>query len=177
VIRVDPAKCSGCRSCEIACSFAHSGRVGRGLARIKVVKMEGEGLDVPIVCQQCAERPCLKCPEGALSLGPQGQVVVSPTLCTACGACEKLCPTGSIEICEDIPRVCDLCGGDPRCVKKCSMGAISYEPGGGGASQAAHRKEAKGLNPEGRRVAHAMRTTRELRSGWLAKRTKTEDGS
>jgi carbon-monoxide dehydrogenase iron sulfur subunit len=70
----------------------------------------------------------MDCPEDALSLRKQGQVVVSPTLCTSCGICEKACPIGAIEIFNKIVYICDLCGGKPKCVEACTEGAITFEP-------------------------------------------------
>lgn len=128
MIRIDLNKCTGCHRCETACSFAHTGRVNNHLARIKVLNLYESGLDSPVVCVQCKERYCLRCPEDALSLGRQGQVVVSPTLCTSCGVCEKACPIGAIEVFNKIVYVCDLCGGKPKCVEACTEGAISFEP-------------------------------------------------
>ena len=121
MITLELAKCSGCSRCEVNCSFFHSGKIGRSGARIKVVKVEDIGIDYPLVCQQCSERYCTKCPEKAIEVGPLGQIIVSPTLCTACGTCELLCPIGAIELYEEIPLVCDLCGGAPRCVKACTL--------------------------------------------------------
>lgn len=70
----------------------------------------------------------MSCPEDALSLGKQGQVIVSPTLCTSCGVCEKACPIGAIEIFNKIVYVCDLCGGKPKCIEACTEEAITFEP-------------------------------------------------
>ncbi len=84
------------------------------------------GLDGPIVCNQCHERYCMRCPDNAMSLGKNGQVVISPTVCTLCGICEKLCPIGAIEIYDELVYVCDLCGGKPKCIEVCSERAIEF---------------------------------------------------
>jgi carbon-monoxide dehydrogenase iron sulfur subunit len=171
MIRVNFEKCSGCRRCEVNCSFFHSGRVGRNLARIKVVKIEDQGIDFPVVCPACQERYCTKCPESAIEIGPKGQVVVSPTLCSACGACEALCPVGAIELYDEIPRVCDLCGGDPKCVTACTLGAISYEEEAFDAiSLKEFKKQAKGLSPEDKRVRFAFAAFKKLRDQWISAR-------
>jgi carbon-monoxide dehydrogenase iron sulfur subunit len=128
VIRVELSKCTGCQRCETACSFVHTGRINNHLARIKVLNLYESGLDSPVVCIQCKERYCMNCPEGALRLGKRGQVIVSPTLCTSCGVCEKACPIGALEIFDKIVYVCDLCGGKPKCVEACTEGAITFEP-------------------------------------------------
>ena len=171
MIALELAKCSGCSRCEVNCSFFHSGKIGRSGARIKVVKVEEIGIDYPLVCQQCTERYCTKCPEKAIQVGPLGQVIVSPTLCTVCGTCEILCPVGAIELYEEIPLVCDLCGGDPRCVKACTLDAIHYESDLIGAvSLKEFKKESRGLSPEEKRLRYAMTLSRELRDSWSAER-------
>ena len=171
MITLDLARCSGCSRCEVNCSFFHSGKIGRSGARIKVVKIEDIGIDYPVVCQQCQERYCTKCPEKAIQVDSLGQVIVSPTLCTACGTCEILCPIGAIELFEEIPLVCDLCGGDPRCVKACTLDAIHYESDLTDAvSLKEFKKESRRLSPEEKRLRYAMTLSRELRDSWSAKR-------
>ncbi|UCF94486.1 MAG: 4Fe-4S dicluster domain-containing protein, partial [Desulfobacterales bacterium] len=68
MITLELAKCSGCRRCEVHCSFFHSGKVGRSGARIKVVKIEAQGIDFPVVCQHCRERFCTQCPQNAIQV-------------------------------------------------------------------------------------------------------------
>ncbi len=173
MIIVDASKCSGCSRCEVACAFFHTGMTGRGSARIKVVRIERIGIDFPVICQHCVERYCVKCPENAIEIGQLGQVVISPTLCVSCGICETLCPIGAIELFEDVPYVCDLCGGDPRCVKACTLGAIRYEPDISGDISLKHYKsKSKSLTPEQKRVDFALASTKSLRETWEAKRRK-----
>lgn len=171
MILIDMAKCSGCRRCEVHCSFFRTGKIGRSSARIKVVKIEDQGLDFPVVCRQCRERYCTHCPENAVTVGDLGQVIVSPTLCTSCGACEKSCPIGAIELFEGIPHVCDLCGGEPRCVQSCTLGAISFNPQSAESmSLKEFKKEKHGLNPEEKRTRFALAMGKILREQWLRQR-------
>ncbi len=171
MITLELDKCSGCSRCEVNCTFFHSGRIGRSAARIKVVKIEALGIDYPVVCQQCREQYCTRCPENAIEIGPLGQVIVSPTLCTACGTCEIMCPIGAIELFEEIPRVCDLCGGDPRCVKACTLGAIHYEPDvKGTVSLKEFKKGSRNLGPEEKRLRYALASAKDLREQWVAER-------
>lgn len=173
MIRIEASKCSGCRRCEVNCSFFHSGKVGRNGSRIKVVKIEDRGIDVPVVCQQCEERYCTKCPESAITVGQMGEIVVSPTLCIACGDCESKCPIGAIELFNEIPHVCDLCGGDPRCVQECNLGAIIFEPN---VTQAVSLKDMRRKNrrvsPEVKRVRFAEAVSQDMRDYWFSRRRK-----
>lgn len=167
MIRVDISKCTGCRRCEVACVFFHTGRVNSSLARIKVLNLYETGIDGPIVCQQCRERYCMCCPADALTIGSFGQVIVSPTLCTLCGACAKACPIGAIEIFNEIVYVCDLCGGRPKCVEACTEEAIIYEPEESGhLSLAVFKQETKKMNPSQRRQFYLKELGIELRKKW-----------
>jgi len=173
MITLELAKCSGCSRCEVHCSFFHSGKIGRSGARIKVVKIENIGIDFPVVCQQCQERYCTKCPEKAIEIGSLGQVIVSPTLCTACGTCEIMCPIGAVELYEEIPHVCDLCGGDPRCVKACTLDAIHYEPNVTEKVRLQeYKKGSRNLNPEEKRLRYALASAQDLRDHWVAERRR-----
>lgn len=170
---IDPNKCSGCRRCEIHCSFYHSGKTGYSGARIKVEKVETIGLDFPVVCHQCREHYCTRCPQEAISITDRGSIEVSPTLCDLCGACEKLCPIGAIEIYNDIPHVCDLCGGSPRCVEACKMGAIEYVAGTQRTiSLALVKKRSKNKHPALKRFEYALQGSETLRDNWLRNRRK-----
>jgi|GEM_PF-257402 len=171
MIRLDVSKCSGCRRCEVACAFFHEERVSRGMSRIKVVKIEDKGIDVAVVCQQCQERYCMKCPESAIAVGEMGQILVDLERCTGCGACEKQCPIGAIEMFDDTPFVCDLCGGDPQCVRECTLGAITFEPRVMEiVSLKDMRKKTRGLTPEAKRVHFALITSHDTRERWLDRR-------
>ena len=124
-----------------------------------------------MVCQQCAERYCVACPENALVLGPLGQVVVSPTLCSECGACTRSCPIGAIEPVDGIAYVCDLCGGDPRCVPACTQGAISFASGAAGTVElAAFKPGSERLAPSHKRAVYVHALGRAVRDGWQVAR-------
>jgi len=118
----DYLKCSGCRMCEIACSLHHEGKIWPEASRIRVFMLV-PGVEAPHLCVQCKDYPCVNsCPYEALSINEKtGAVIVDKEKCTACGVCIKKCP-------GDIPHlhpnrkyvvICDLCGGDPECVKIC----------------------------------------------------------
>ncbi len=168
---IDSGKCSGCRRCETHCSFFHSGRTGHLGARIKVEKNENIGIDFPVVCHQCQEHYCTKCPQSAISITERGSIEVSPTLCDLCGACETLCPIGAIEIYNEIPHVCDLCGGQPKCVDACEMGAIELIPEEKQKiSLKLYKKITKKMSPAEKRYTYAMSESKSVRETWLKNR-------
>jgi len=167
---LDPSKCSGCRRCETQCSFYHTGKVGRSLARIKVVKMEDVGIDFPVFCRLCRERHCMDCPQSAITVGSFGEIVVDPDLCIGCGTCEELCPIGAIELHGEFPYVCDLCHGEPRCVEACTMGALAFTAGKA-ETVSLHGGE-KGLVCEEKRVQYALLSSQVLRAEWAAGRNQ-----
>jgi carbon-monoxide dehydrogenase iron sulfur subunit len=170
LIQVDLGKCTGCKKCEVACSFFHTGKVSNRLARIKVLNLYEIGIDGPVVCVQCKERYCLNCPEEALTVGSQGQIVVSPTMCTLCEACEQSCPIGAIAICDDIVYVCDLCGGKPKCVEACTEGAISFvREEAKGPSLKTIKKETRKMSPTQKRQFYLKRNGVALREKWSRK--------
>lgn len=131
---VDEAKCSGCRACELVCSFAHDGAYAPGRACIQVTKQDSAGLDRPQVCRQCGTAPCVTaCPAGALTKDPQTKaVLVVRDKCLGCRQCARVCAFDAIHFDNDgKPLLCDLCGGAPRCVQKCPTGAIAFGVKGG----------------------------------------------
>jgi len=166
MIQIDMSKCTGCRRCETACAFFHTGRTSHRLSRIKVLNIYETGIDGPLVCCQCQERYCLGCPEKALSLGSLGQVISSPTLCLLCGTCEKGCPIGALEIFDGFVYVCDLCGGKPKCVEACTEKAIFLIDEKGKASLADIKSEAAGMNPSHKRRLYISKLGKDIRRKW-----------
>ena len=67
-IVVDLGRCTGCRTCEQVCSFAHEGVFGTAHARIQVLRRDVLALEAK-VCVHCAEADCVAvCPTGALAI-------------------------------------------------------------------------------------------------------------
>ncbi|PMB74097.1 oxidoreductase [Candidatus Bathyarchaeota archaeon] len=121
----DLSKCSGCRKCEIACSLFHEKRMWPEASRIRVF-MLAPGIEFPHFCAQCEDYPCVQaCSVNALSVSKEtGAVIVDSDACIGCGKCIDACP-GRIPHMhprENKILICDLCRGDPQCVKACQEG-------------------------------------------------------
>ena len=55
-----------------------------------------------------------------------GRAVHDPEKCVLCQACVAACPiAGSLRVFEGELLKCDLCGGDPQCVKYCPTDALN----------------------------------------------------
>ena len=129
-ILVDSKKCTGCRACETICSFHMLGDFCSMNTRIRIEKDEETGLEAPFVCRQCGNAPCVNaCPMGAISKDPTTKaILVDEAKCIACQKCSEACAFRSISFHTITQKalICDLCKGDPQCIKKCPSGAIVY---------------------------------------------------
>jgi len=118
----DYMKCSGCKLCEIACSLKHEGQIWPEASRVRVFMLI-PGIEIPHLCVQCYDYPCVSsCPSKALSVDEKtGAVLVDNKVCTACGVCIQKCPGRVPHLHPNRKHVviCDLCGGEPECVKIC----------------------------------------------------------
>lgn len=138
----DPSLCTACHTCELVCSAYHNGgKYQPSLSRIQVVDDPFGGTIhnfEPKVCFQCQDPKCMTaCTFGAMYVDEK-----TGARCVDEEKCKEKC-NGSkpcIEACGsyfDPPRIvfdperkvalsCDLCGGDPQCVKWCSNGTLKY---------------------------------------------------
>ena len=129
-LSIDPAECNGCMECESACSTSHSGKRRSARPRIQVLGGGPDSKDFhfPVTCQQCADPPCMAaCPRNAIRRDPElGSVVLDDHLCIGCTMCVSACPSGAMGFDTDLGLAykCDLCGGDPQCVRVCQPKAI-----------------------------------------------------
>jgi Fe-S-cluster-containing dehydrogenase component len=75
------------------------------------------------------------CPTEALYRSEvTGAVLLHADECIGCAACVDACPFGVATLHPEtgLALICDLCGGDPACVKRCATGAIAYVDGEAG---------------------------------------------
>ena len=69
------------------------------------------------------------CPTDALYKDEStGAILVHAQACIGCAACVDACPFGVASLHPEtgLPLICDLCHGDPACVKRCATGALVY---------------------------------------------------
>ena len=130
VLVVDPGKCTGCRNCQLVCSFRFQRAYSYSDGAIRVRKFEPTCLNVPLLCEHCVDPECVRvCPTEALRKDREtGMVIMLPEECTGCMSCVEACPFGAI-----FPRpggklvaLCDLCQGDPQCAASCEPKAIEW---------------------------------------------------
>lgn len=127
-LMIDPSHCTGCRSCEMACSLYHEGVCSPALSRLRIIKYEALGQNYPSVCSQCGKPLCLSaCPHEAIERDERtGALIVNEKLCTGCRSCLVVCPQMGVHPTKMVAFKCDLCGGDPQCARFCPSGAILF---------------------------------------------------
>jgi len=128
---VSPDKCTGCRTCELACAVSHGRQMMPARSRVRAFSLS-ETRHIPILCLQCDDAACVRiCPVEALALDEEiGAVRVDTDRCVHCMNCVPACPFGNIypdPSTGDIVK-CDLCGGNPICAQFCPTGALRFEP-------------------------------------------------
>lgn len=132
ILSLDPEKCTGCKLCEIACSLKNERVCNPSASRIHIVKWMRSGVYIPMVCQQCDSPVCeTVCPMAAIKRDDEtGALLIDYDKCVGCRMCVVFCPFGGIGI--DVKRgkiiKCELCEGDPVCVKFCTPEALQYVP-------------------------------------------------
>lgn len=127
-------QCTDCNACEVACALVHSqdGMVNPRLARLRIdhapekpsrASPHGIGF-VAEICHHCGNPPpCAEvCPTDAFYYDPETRAaVIEQDNCIQCMECVPGCPFDVVFV---APRgellKCDLCAGDPVCIKACA---------------------------------------------------------
>jgi tetrathionate reductase subunit B len=146
---VDTEKCaSGCDACVAACAVENgikgNGRPATDAQWIRKVtlrdKTSGVTRALPVMCQHCAQPPCVDvCPTGASFRRADGIVLVDKHICIGCRYCMMACPykarsfiheettgqqahaprgKGTVESCTFCVHRVDR-GVEPACVEAC----------------------------------------------------------
>ena len=115
-----PDKCITCHNCESACSKLYFKEDNAKKSCIAI----NEEVYPPemIVCNQCGT--CAKiCPTLALTINPQGVVILNKSLCIGCLMCVAVCPVQAMRFTENVynPFKCIACG---ICTRTCPAEAI-----------------------------------------------------
>lgn len=122
ILMISPKKCNNCKTCEGVCPNS----------AVNVITFEEAAVSVPIMCMHCEDAACMRvCPREAISRDENGAVVVDPDKCIGCKMCLSACPMGNIHYSTRENRImkCNLCGGEPKCVKYCPNRAIEFVDG------------------------------------------------
>lgn len=126
----DIEKCIGCSICEFVCSAVKWKSTNPMLSLIRVINLEPIG-SMAITCRLCENPPCVKaCSRKALKQDEvTGVIKINEDKCTGCGWCVNACDFGAISLPPEkgVVMICDLCGGDPECIKYCPFNeALSF---------------------------------------------------
>ncbi|MCJ7687283.1 MAG: 4Fe-4S dicluster domain-containing protein, partial [Desulfobacteraceae bacterium] len=140
VIIFIPEYCSGCMRCMTTCSTYNTGATSLSKSCIHIARHEGHTiirideeddlLFQALSCQQCETPSCqYVCPTRAIERNREtGGVTIKYERCIGCRMCIVGCPFGAIAYDPGRNQVmkCDLCGGEPQCVRFCPTGALQF---------------------------------------------------
>ncbi len=147
---IDPARCNGCRNCQIACKDEHcdndwspitlpqpdTGHFWIGIDE----KVRGSVPKVKVsyvarMCQHCRDAACMEAAPDAVYRRDDGLVIVDPEKAKGNRALVEACPYGAIYYNEelDVPQKCTGCAHllddgwtVPRCVDACPHDALRF---------------------------------------------------
>ena len=127
-IKVNVDNCTGCRSCEMACSAFHAeprySSLNPARSRIRVYVDEINDVYVPVRGGHYSRAEC----NGRNLYG------IGTKLYTECAFCSAVCPSRDRfkQPDSNLPLQCDMCEDtpplpEPMCVQACQFGALTYE--------------------------------------------------
>ena len=123
-------KCIGCKLCQLACSAHQEKEFNPCRARLFVTSAYA-GKELVVEGRVCTLcGVCVEvCPSGALEMR-EGRLFYDPEVCISCYSCADSCPEEVISRRNVGVAVCNLCGGAPRCVRWCPHEALVFEEEG-----------------------------------------------
>lgn len=145
----DSARCTGCRTCEMACKDYKDTDVDVNYRKVYDVEggecsLSEDGTvtnmafcyHVSVSCNHCENPACVKvCPTGAMGKDEAtGLVLVDDSKCIGCGYCHMACPYNAPKVDSDAgcSVKCDGCadrvadGDVPMCVASCPLRALDF---------------------------------------------------
>nr|EFV8729252.1 dimethylsulfoxide reductase, chain B [Shigella sonnei] len=146
---IDSSRCTGCKTCELACKDYKDLTPEVSFRRIYEYAggdwQEDNGVwhqnvfayYLSISCNHCEDPACTKvCPSGAMHKREDGFVVVDEDVCIGCRYCHMACPYGAPQYNETKGHMtkCDGCydrvaeGKKPICVESCPLRALDFGP-------------------------------------------------
>ncbi|MEM3506975.1 MAG: 4Fe-4S dicluster domain-containing protein [Candidatus Bathyarchaeia archaeon] len=130
VLFYDQDKCTGCMYCMLACSFKHYGVFDFKKSFITIVEeLNNENKFIGAFCAHCNDPICkASCPTKAIIKDDvTGIVRINWIDCILCRNCEIACPISNpkMDFEKGSAVKCDLCDGNPACVRLCPSGAIT----------------------------------------------------
>jgi Fe-S-cluster-containing hydrogenase component 2 len=129
-LAIHPEKCTGCKQCELACSWVQTGAFQPSRSLIRVHIFDEQASFAPYTCFQCSEAWCMQaCPVNAIDVDAEnGAKIVIDDTCVGCKLCVIACPFGTMFFDKptDVAAKCDLCAGDPACARACPTDAIEF---------------------------------------------------
>lgn len=145
----DSTRCTGCRTCEMACKDYKD--LPTEIAFRRVYDYEGGtwtdagngayisdtfAYHVSLACNHCAMPACMaQCPQGAITKDTKnGLVFIDEEKCIGVGVCVEACPYNVPIVSKDLGRAvkCDGCadrvaeGLSPICVEACPLRALEF---------------------------------------------------
>ena len=143
----DSSRCSGCKTCQIACKDKNNldlGVLWRKVYEVSSGEWENENgawknnvqvYNMSIACNHCENPICVDvCPTTAMFKDKNGIVSVDISKCIGCKYCEWSCPYGAPQFDKKngVMSKCNLCidyveeGRNPSCVDACPMRVLDF---------------------------------------------------
>ncbi len=130
-LKVHPDRCTDCKMCLYSCALKHTGDTNPEGALLRLVALEGQAKGHAVLnCLHCPEPECVQvCPNHAITKRADGRVSIDDDRCIGCLLCTLACPHGGsyFDLQANKSMVCDLCDGNPECVRMCPERAIEFD--------------------------------------------------